>query len=280
MNDLIVEATPPESGGGIVLFPGPIAGTAWERIPDEGGDLYFMNVETGETTWDIPDEVTAAEHASVSTTGGIDGSAHERAPARASATMRRSPSSGEDVKSLRDTLAGQLDEAVNALTEGREKEDEATQQMHEQLRMLHQAVVSATMDSASPIDPASLGKQLAALQNETASILQGAERRAVALQEGNAVLQRQLEEVKEERDQLRVEVLRQRAELEQARSIEQALEQLAQAEAAAAEAKAAAEKSLAATAHLHGRRQADGGATHAGQAQQGSGRRGLPQYDR
>eukprot|EP01044_Picomonas_judraskeda_P036797 COSAG03_NODE_16404_length_403_cov_0.312500_1_plen_89_part_01 len=45
---------------------GPIAGTVWELVPDEDGDLYFNNVETGETTWDEPAEVTAAREPSSS----------------------------------------------------------------------------------------------------------------------------------------------------------------------------------------------------------------------
>ena len=42
---------------------GPIAGTDWERLPDEAGDLYFYNASTGDTTWDTPPEVAAAETA-------------------------------------------------------------------------------------------------------------------------------------------------------------------------------------------------------------------------
>ena len=40
---------------------GPIAGTEWERIADDAGDLYFANVATGETSWIAPPEVVAAE---------------------------------------------------------------------------------------------------------------------------------------------------------------------------------------------------------------------------
>ena len=51
---------------------GPIAGTVWELVPDEDGDLYFNNMETGETTWDEPAEVAAARRAPGSTSGGSD----------------------------------------------------------------------------------------------------------------------------------------------------------------------------------------------------------------
>ena len=44
----------------LVADAGPIAGTVWELVPDEDGDLYFNNNETGETTWDEPAEVAAA----------------------------------------------------------------------------------------------------------------------------------------------------------------------------------------------------------------------------
>lgn len=88
------------------------------------------------------------------------------------------------------------------------------------------------------------------------------------------------EGLRAEVSQLRVEVLRQQAQLEQARSIEEALEQLAQAEAAAAAASAAAEASLAATAHLHSSQRGDRAAAASGTVSQSSSRRRLPQYDR
>jgi hypothetical protein len=231
------------------------------------------------------------------------------------------------MKFLIQTMSGQLDEASNALVKGKEKEDEAqrtTQRVREHLQLLHQAVQSA-MDSAAPIDTASLGEKLAALQRETDGLLEGktiAERQAAVLQERNAVLERQLVEMKEDCDRyqsaaakagalveglapgalasvpqqavdsldeeglraevgrLRVEVVRQQAQLEQARSIEEALEQLARAEAAAAAASAAAEASLAATAHLHSSQHGDRAAPMSGSGSQNSGRRRLPQYDR
>jgi hypothetical protein len=244
----------------------------------------------------------------------------------APATMRRSPSGG-DMKFLIQTMSGQMDEALNALVEGKEKEDEAertTQRVREHLRLLHQAVESA-MDSTSPIDTAALGEKLAAVQSETDRLLEGkviAERQAAVLLERNAELERQLSEVKTERDRyrsdatsagalaeglapgvlasvhgvdsldeeglraevtrLRAEVLRQKEQLEQARSIEAALEQLAHAEAAAAAASAAAEASQAAIARLHSGQQRSDKASAAGGSggNTGGGRRGLPQYDR
>lgn len=237
------------------------------------------------------------------------------------AAMRHSPSGGE-MKFLIQTMSGQLDEASNALVKGKEREDEAqraTQRVREHMQLLHQAVQSA-MDSTAPIDTASLGEKLAAVQRETDRVLEGkaiAERQAAVLQERNADLERQIVEIKTDRDRyksaaskaaalaeglapgalasvarqavdtldedglraevsrLRAEVMRQKAQLEQARSIEEALEQLAQAETAAAAASAAAEASLAATAQLH--RAASGGQGSAGQS---FGRRRLAQYDR
>lgn len=242
------------------------------------------------------------------------------------AAMRRSLSGG-DMKFLIQTMSGQLDEASNALVKGKEKEDEAqrtTQRVREHLHLLHEAVESA-MHSTAPIDTASLGEKLAAVQSETDRLLESktiAERQAAVLQERNAHLERQLAEMKAERDQyrsaassatalveglapgalasvaqqavdsldeqelrievgrLRTEVLRQHALLEQARSIEEALEQLERAEAAAAAASAAAEASIAATAHLHSSQRGDRRAATSGSGGQGSGRRRLAQYDR
>ena len=252
----------------------------------------------------------------------------EPAAARQSepAAMRRSPSGG-DMKFLIQTMSGQLDEASNALVKGKEKEDEAqrtTQRVREHLQLLHQAVESA-MHSAAPIDTASLGEKLAAVQTETDRLLEGraiAERQAAVLQERNVHLERQLVEIKAERDRyraaasnatalveglapgalasvaqqavdsldeqelrievsrLRAEVLRQQAQLEQAQTIEAALEQLERAEAAAAAASAAAEASLAATAHLHSTQRGNRRAATSDSGGQGGGRRRLAQYDR
>lgn len=50
--DIVEEAVPGE---------GRIARTEWERIADQDGSLYFAHVVTGETSWEAPPEVVAAE---------------------------------------------------------------------------------------------------------------------------------------------------------------------------------------------------------------------------
>jgi hypothetical protein len=57
---------------------GPIAGTPWERVADADGDLYFNHTGTAETTWDTPEEVTAAEAAQVAVAGSIAGTVWEK----------------------------------------------------------------------------------------------------------------------------------------------------------------------------------------------------------
>ena len=63
-----------------VAVEGPVAGTPWERVADEDGDLYFNHTGTGETTWDTPEEVIAAEAAqvNVAVAGSITGTVWER----------------------------------------------------------------------------------------------------------------------------------------------------------------------------------------------------------
>lgn len=122
--------------------------------------------------------------------------------------MKRSPSQQGEMKFLIQTMSGQMDEALNALVEGKEKEDEAertTQRVREHLRRLHEAVESA-VDSSSPLDAATLGEKLAAVQSETDRLLEGkriAERQAAVLLERNAELKRQLGEARAERDHYR-----------------------------------------------------------------------------
>ena len=62
----------------LVAGAGPIAGTVWELVPDEDGDLYFNNNETGETTWDEPAQVAAARKAAGSTSAGADDTDEQR----------------------------------------------------------------------------------------------------------------------------------------------------------------------------------------------------------
>jgi rhodanese-related sulfurtransferase len=48
-------------GGPGAAVEGPIAGTEWERLVSDEGDLYFHHTVNGEVTWEVPPEVKAVE---------------------------------------------------------------------------------------------------------------------------------------------------------------------------------------------------------------------------
>ena len=111
--------------------------------------------------------------------------------------MEAAPGHAETKQMIRH-MSGQLDEAMSALVEGREKEELSQRQVRDRLHSLHLAVEDA-MSTAAPRDADALRENLGAVQRETDKLLEGkaaAERRA-------AELERELAEVSAERDAYR-----------------------------------------------------------------------------